>query len=82
MSDQKAIRELLQEYGYEPKGGCWCDGYETLKYKKDNYELRWRKGQAKFQIIKGRQMIQNWTKLTELEKSLNLLHVRTEEIKG
>lgn len=76
MSDQKAIRELLQQHGYEPKGSCYCDGHETLKYKKENYELRWRKGQYRFQITKGRAMLKSWTKLIELEETLKLLHVQ------
>ena len=74
MSDQKSIREMMTEYGYVLKGSCHCDGYDTQKYKKDSFELRWRKAQFRFRIFQSRKIIVDWTKVNLLEDHLKKLH--------
>ena len=74
MSDQKSVKELMEEYGYAFKGSCHCDGYETWKWRKEVYEVRWRKYKAQFMILQGRSTLNNWTKIVELANSLKKLH--------
>lgn len=74
MSDQLSVKELMAFYGYKLKGSCHCDGYETWNYKNDTLIVKWRKYRYQFQIIRGRTVIINWMKITELAANLKKLH--------
>jgi hypothetical protein len=74
MSDQLSVKELMGQCGYRFKSSCHCDGYETWTYKNENMTVKWRKYKYQFQIIRGRTVILNWTKVSELPENLKKLH--------
>lgn len=73
MNNQKSVKELMAEHGFALKGSCHCDGYETWKFMKDHYQVRWRKFKYQFQIMAGRRVALNWTSVIQLEEKLNKL---------
>jgi hypothetical protein len=79
VNDDKSIRELMDEYGYQFKGSCHCDGYYTEKFKREEFEVRWRKGAFTFRLFQGRHILVNWARLTELENHLKQIHCSDEE---
>lgn len=69
-----SIREIMTLHGYRFKSQCNCDGYKTEKYRKDDYEFRWRVNAYKFSVKLDGRTIKSWTSVKEAEEYLNKIH--------
>lgn len=69
-----SIKELMTLYGYRFHSTCNCNGTKTMKYRKGEYEFRWRVNQYKFRVSKDGMVIKSWTSAKEAEGYLQELH--------
>lgn len=67
------MKELLQRYGYSPDGNCNCDGHQTDKYRKGDYQIRIRIRQNKFKIKKEGFSLTIWESTNKLQETLQNL---------
>jgi hypothetical protein len=72
-----SVDELAKKYGYEYKGSCFCDGYETHNWKhpQDFTTLKWRKYAQKVALVFGRSKKNGWFAVTELENEMGKIYV-------
>ncbi len=66
-----SVHELMAYYGFEFRTKCSCDGFVTEKWRKDNYLFEWRKYRYTFRLKQGKETLQTWRAVKELENYLN-----------
>lgn len=71
------MTELLKQYGFDFKGSCSCDGVYSEKYRKGDYEVRWRKRKGIFKIRRFGVSLTGWIIESEIENYLKKYDVQT-----
>lgn len=60
------MRDILEQYGFTFAGNCHCDGYQTDKYNKGDYQLRVRVKKNTIKLRKGGRSVTQWIPVTQL----------------
>lgn len=60
------LKELIEQYGFTFAGNCHCDGQQTDKYDKGDYQLRVRVKKNTIKLKKSGRSVTQWIPVTQL----------------
>jgi hypothetical protein len=65
------LKELIEQYGFTFVGNCHCDGQQTDKYDKGDYQLRVRVKKNTIKLKKSGRSVTQWIPVTQFPSIIN-----------
>lgn len=71
------MKDIFLQYGFKYEGSCHCDGYQSDKYRKGNYQVRHRVKRREFKVKKDGRTITQWITENKLIETLETIQIST-----